>query len=201
MNFNENKGGIGLKFIFKRRGEGKTHGLIIESAKTGARILTPYDTYYIRQKAKKMGVEIPAPIHISQVNSGIFQGTSGSLLIDEVDTVLEGLLGKKVNAVTCTPDSLRDEAEEAKRIDESVRKISEQILSLNDLLREYRKITNRNINLTFSEDGSILKVEKAKKSRAKKMGTDYYYEDLNSTEIPGVTIFHDLSSFIKERRT
>lgn len=107
------KGVINIELICKSRGCGKTYDLIMESARTGIPILTPYNPRYIADQVRWMGVKIPHPMSVQEYkyfkNNGSLLNSKdwkGKLLIDEVDGVLEQLLGTHVVIATCTPDSM-----------------------------------------------------------------------------------------------
>lgn len=104
---------INIELICKPRGCGKTYDLIMESARTGIPILTAYDSRYIADQARWMGVKIHQPMSVQEYkyfkNNGSLLNSKdwkGKLLIDEVDGVLEQLLGTHVVTATCTPDSM-----------------------------------------------------------------------------------------------
>lgn len=102
-----------MEVICKPRGCGKTYDLIMESARTGIPILTAYNSRYIADQARYMGIKIHQPMSVQEYkffkNNGSLlnsQDWKGKLLIDEVDGVLEQLLGTHIETVTCTPDSM-----------------------------------------------------------------------------------------------
>ena len=105
---------INTEVICKGRGQGKTYDLVMESARTGYPIITPYESRYIVDMAKSMGIDrIPQPMSLKEFNLFKNNGSlvnspswKGKVLVDEFDTVLERLLGVNVGTVTCTPDSL-----------------------------------------------------------------------------------------------
>lgn len=106
---------MNMEIICKRRGEGNTYDLIIESARTGIPILTAYNSRYIVDQAKSIGVKIHQPMSVKEYkyfkeNGSLLNSKDwkGKLLIDEVDGVLEQLLGTYVEKVTCTPDSMNE---------------------------------------------------------------------------------------------
>ena len=86
----------------------------MESARTGYPIITPYESRYIVDMAKSMGIDrIPQPMSLKEFNLFKNNGSlvnspswKGKVLVDEFDTGLERLLGVNVGTVTCTPDSL-----------------------------------------------------------------------------------------------
>lgn len=103
---------VNIEIICKGRGQGKTYDLILESARTGVPILTAYNSKYIVAQARSMGVSILQPMTVQEYkyfknNGSLLNSKSwkGKLLIDEVDGVLEQLLGTHVKTVTCTPDN------------------------------------------------------------------------------------------------
>lgn len=106
---------VNIEIICKGRGQGKTYDLILESAKTGIPILTAYNSRYIVDQARSMGVKINQPMTVNQYkhfkNNGSLLNSKdwkGKLLIDKVDGVLEQLLGTHIEKATCTPDSMNE---------------------------------------------------------------------------------------------
>lgn len=106
---------VNIEIICKGRGQGKTYDLILESARTGIPILTAYDSRHIVDQARFIGAKILQPMTVKEYkyfkdNGSLLNNKSwkGKLLIDEVDGVLEQLLGAKVEKVTCTPDSMNE---------------------------------------------------------------------------------------------
>ena len=96
-------------FIIKKRGTGKTTGLIYASEITGYPIVVDTMTKVenIKNKAKEMGCDIPQPICARDlVNSKIKLGCP--ILIDEgqilIEIALESYLGAPVAAITFTPN-------------------------------------------------------------------------------------------------
>lgn len=107
------KEGIKIELITKGRGQGKTYDLIMESAKTGFPIVTPYDSRYIVEQARYMGVKIHQPMSLKEfryfMNNGSLKNNSewkGKVIVDEVDSLLREVLGVNVDKVTLTPDSM-----------------------------------------------------------------------------------------------
>lgn len=108
-----------MEIICKERGQGKTYDLICESARTGTPILTAYNPRYISELARKIGVKIPQPMNVHEYKNfrenGSLSGDKGwneKLLIDEVDGVLEHLLGANVEKATYTPDCINEKENE-----------------------------------------------------------------------------------------
>lgn len=106
---------VNIDIICKARGQGKTYDLIMESARTGIPILTAYNSRHIVDQARLIGAKILQPMTVKEYkhfndNGSLLNSKSwkGKLLIDEVDGVLEQLLGAKVEKVTCTPDSMNE---------------------------------------------------------------------------------------------
>lgn len=109
---------INIDIICKGRCKGKTHDLILESARTGIPILTAYDSRYIVDQARYMGVKINQPMNIKEYmyyksNNSLENSPnwSGKLLLDEVDIVLEKLLNAHIEMVTCTPNNYKEKGE------------------------------------------------------------------------------------------
>ncbi len=106
---------VNIEIICKERGQGKTYDLILESARTGTPILTAYNSRHIVDQARFIGAKILQPMTVKEYkyfkdNGSLLNNKNwkGKLLIDEVDGVLEQLLGAKVEKVTCTPDSMNE---------------------------------------------------------------------------------------------
>lgn len=106
---------MNIEIICKGRGQGKTHDLILESARTGVPILTAYDSRHIVDQARFIGAKILQPMTVKEYkyfkdNGSLLNSKNwkGKLLIDEVDGILEQLLGAKVEKVICTPDSMNE---------------------------------------------------------------------------------------------
>jgi len=106
---------VSIEIICKGRGQGKTYDLILESARTGVPILTAYNSKHVLDQAILIGAKILQPMTVKEYkyfkdNGSLLNSKNwkGKLLIDEVDGVLEQLLGVKVEKVTCTPDSMNE---------------------------------------------------------------------------------------------
>lgn len=106
---------VSIEIICKGRRQGKTYDLILESARTGVPILTAYNSKHIVDQARLIGAKILQPMTVKEYkyfkdNGSLLNSKNwkGKLLIDEVDGVLEQLLGVKVEKVTCTPDSMNE---------------------------------------------------------------------------------------------
>lgn len=105
---------VNIEIICKGRGQGKTRDLILESARTGTPILTAYDSRYIVQQARDMGIKIKQPMTRSEYEyfrrngSLSWKNWNGKLLIDEVDGLLRKMLDADIETVTCTPDSMNE---------------------------------------------------------------------------------------------
>ena len=98
---------IFIKLICKGRGQGKTYDLILESARTGIPILTPYPTIQIINMTKRMGQEIPKPIYAGTYLRD-YRCVGDKLLVDEIDAVLGMILKAHIETATLTPDSLTE---------------------------------------------------------------------------------------------
>lgn len=107
-----------MNIICKPRGCGKTYDLIMESARTGNPIVTETsaESRFINEEAKLMGVNIKQAISIREYeifkcNGSLFNSPSwtGKVLIDNVEFVLNRLLGAEVVTATCTPDNMKGE--------------------------------------------------------------------------------------------
>lgn len=88
-----------MDIIRKNRGEGKTSELIKMSSRTGIPIAyCGQNGAYILSLAAQLGYTIPAPIHISMVNSMEFT----SVYVDDADYALAQLLGVDISAISIT---------------------------------------------------------------------------------------------------
>lgn len=93
-----------MQFIVGPRCSGKTTSLIQMSADTGVPIIAPtmMMANYIKQMAKKYGLDIPEPTSINKVvNQG---GRPGKYLIDELEMCLRQLGIDAECAVICTKE-------------------------------------------------------------------------------------------------
>lgn len=109
------KGEIIIEVITRGRGQGKTYDLIMESARTGNPIVTPFDSRYIVDKARELGVKIRQPMTIYEYklfrrNNSLANNPAwkGKILVDEVDSLLYQLLEANVEKATLTPDSMKN---------------------------------------------------------------------------------------------
>lgn len=110
-----------MKYIVGGRGCGKTHDIILESAKTGAPILCrdPKQRDMIRDRARSMGVNIPHPVCITEVRHIGLRHMVGiqcspdrplKVLVDDPIRMLRELISDSISIECCTLDveSLRD---------------------------------------------------------------------------------------------
>lgn len=101
---------MNIEVINKERCKNRTYDLIMDSAKTGIPILTPYESDYIWQQAEEMGIDIHEPMTVEtykQYRENGFlhnNGWNGKLLVDELDDVLDLLLNANVVLGTNTID-------------------------------------------------------------------------------------------------
>ena len=107
-----------MNIICKPRNCGKTYDLIMESARTGHPIVTATsaEARFINEEAKRMRVHIKQAISVREYeifknNGSLFNSLSwtGKVLIDNVELVLNDLLGAEVVTATCTPDNMKGE--------------------------------------------------------------------------------------------
>lgn len=105
-----------MELICKGRGQGKTHDLILKSAKTGIPILTTHNPVYILEQARYMGVKIHHPMTVKEYKYLMDKGSltnnkfwTGSLLADDIDEILHQLLNADIKTATCTPDGYERE--------------------------------------------------------------------------------------------
>lgn len=91
-----------MKIISLPRGCGKTTAAIRLSRETGATIVgSKYiNATLIMEKALDMGFSIPAPIPVHKLMSMHPLEKPNRIIIDEIDWVMETLLGCKIEAIT-----------------------------------------------------------------------------------------------------
>lgn len=77
------------------RGVGKTRSLIEKSNKTGARIVTftASGVSYVNMWAQRLGLTIPAPIPITDVDA--LKQCKGNVLLDDADYIVSQLFEEK----------------------------------------------------------------------------------------------------------
>lgn len=109
------EGGRNMKFLIKKRGTGKTTGLLFTSEATGYPIIVDdkKQVETLKSKANELGITIPEPM-----TSDTFRGDGRShclsvkgILIDEADNIIEKALvdyfsGANIVAVTMTPNNM-----------------------------------------------------------------------------------------------
>lgn len=142
------------------RASGKTTLLIKESAKTGMPIIEPNtaSARYVEEQAREMGVKIPEPISATSWNSGYYRGSDfnriDGFLVDEVDTVLANIFGKRIGTVTYTPEKVGVARAYDRKVDPD----------------EFEKMLN-NLEKTLNQlDKSLDEKEKEKKMSKFKVG-------------------------------
>lgn len=94
-----------MYLVNTKRGLGKTHSMILDSAKTGATIIVPtgIQVRLIRERAKELGVEIPTPVSAFDIRGNKVDNRDiNGYLIDELPQVLSVLLGEEVIGATST---------------------------------------------------------------------------------------------------
>lgn len=91
-----------------KRGGGKTVHCIQRSHMTGFPIICMNEThkYFVVQKAKDLGLDIPKPLTVEEVKTCTLEGRKsfGKVIIDEMPNVIEGLLGIPVDTATVTTE-------------------------------------------------------------------------------------------------
>ena len=102
-----------MEIIQMNRGNGKTTYLIKKSAELQYPIIcySEKQKELIKNKANKMGLDIPEPISVNSINfkekfRGINYNTE--LLIDDLDIILHKILYNKVNIATVSCDVITD---------------------------------------------------------------------------------------------
>ena len=106
-----------MKLLIKGRASGKTTGLIYTSEATGYPIITnsKITANYIKNQATEMGCEIPEPITVNDIHSGMKLPSDANVLFDNVETILKDALSYYLGAnVVCATMS----SPEKKNIDE-----------------------------------------------------------------------------------
>ena len=89
-----------MKKIIKGRGQGKTYDLIKISAEQQIPILTINSVQYILETAKSMGVEIPKPITLKELNLAQYRNSNKPILVDNAEYVLQALLARPIHALS-----------------------------------------------------------------------------------------------------
>lgn len=94
-----------MKIIARGRRTGKTMEVIRESARTGNYILVSnqFQAKNVFKLSLEMGVSIPYPLTVSEMEKGSIQRTSvkrDGIIVDNADYILQQLLGVKVNTMT-----------------------------------------------------------------------------------------------------
>lgn len=94
-----------MKIIARGRRAGKTMEVIRESARTGNYILVSnqFQAQNVFKLSLEMGLSIPYPLTVSEMEKGSIQSTSikrEGILIDNADFIIQQLLGVKVNTMT-----------------------------------------------------------------------------------------------------
>lgn len=88
------------------RGKGKTTYLIQRSHMTRTPILVGMEMQknYIKNKARDMGISIPEPLSVNDLFGDSSRGKvkPTSILVDEMPTVLQTILGITIDTVTMT---------------------------------------------------------------------------------------------------
>lgn len=92
-----------MKKIIKNRGEGKTTDLIKISAEKQIPIIAMSNLHAVEimKKAAEMGLNIPTPT-TCKASGGHIYCPYGEVLVDEIDYVLQNILGCKINTLTIT---------------------------------------------------------------------------------------------------
>lgn len=138
------------KVIGGKRVCGKSTELIRQSHRTGTRILTANKQMarILKNESKKMGLNIKPPL-TPDVEFDYF-GDVTEVLVDEVEMVLQQLIGKRVTAMSTSYQleelpSLRDELKTKKKISDVAMvvdvDISDALKGLKAVQREARKAT------------------------------------------------------------
>jgi hypothetical protein len=93
-----------MKLDIRKRRTGKTHDLIVESAKTGYPIVCAYSSEvdHIKDQARAMNLEIPDPCAIGNVGS--LKGRCKAVLIDELVSCLHQMIGKRIHHITASQE-------------------------------------------------------------------------------------------------
>jgi len=155
---------VNIEVICKPRGCGKTYDLIMESARTGVPILTPYDSRYILRQAREMDVKIPQPMTYGEYrhyrgNRSLLRqkGWNGKVLIDDFDRILERILNANVETVTCTPDSMNERKDNMywnMLVNRETGFYNEQVKAiLSEVIKDVNIIVpNKVVEVTFADD-------------------------------------------------
>lgn len=127
-----------MKIIAKGRGKGKTTELIKMSAEKQIPIVCMIGSIqYIIDKAKEMGLTIPKPLTVQQLN--MTQWKDKPVLVDNAEFILQTKLGHKIEAITLNSDDsnelvtddIKDIYSDAiKGLKEDEQKLSDQLKTL-----------------------------------------------------------------------
>lgn len=86
-----------MVILNQERGTGKTCTLIKLSAKNNVPIAVPYDTTYIKNKAKELNLQIPEPIKVNDLED---LNCIGKVYIDDIDVLIKKLFHCSVQLVS-----------------------------------------------------------------------------------------------------
>lgn len=95
-----------MKKILTPRATGKTHSLIVESAKTGSYIVcaNKIESERIKQRARELELSIPQPITYSEFLRKQYYGAGiKGFLIDNADRLLQAMTPVPVHTITMNP--------------------------------------------------------------------------------------------------
>lgn len=93
--------------VARGRRQGKTTRAILDSAQTGATIITPnvIMARHVEMMAKEMGVEIPAPVSFDFVMRGGLRGSEiRKVIIDDVDVILADMVSANILEITVSEE-------------------------------------------------------------------------------------------------
>ena len=103
------------RLLIKKRGEGKTTGLLYTSEATGYPIVVNSEVQlkYILQQAKELNVNIPEPLTVRHLREDRGIRKPECVLVDEgyniINDALQNYLGTQVIALTFTDNLKKDE--------------------------------------------------------------------------------------------
>ncbi|MCM1315232.1 MAG: hypothetical protein NC244_07695 [Alistipes senegalensis] len=86
-----------MVILNQERGTGKTCTLIKLSSRNNIPIATPFNTKYIKNKAKELNLQIPEPIAIHNLND--LNGV-GKVYIDDMDILIQNMFPCDTQLIT-----------------------------------------------------------------------------------------------------
>lgn len=89
--------------VARGRRQGKTTRAILDSAQTGATIVSPNArlAHHVEIMAKEMGMEIPTPISFNSISRDSLRGSGiRKIIIDDADMILGSMISADILEIT-----------------------------------------------------------------------------------------------------